>query len=134
MGIFGKFEFFTGNKILKLSVSELNKVHDFFFDWEGVVVDSRGRSGGLVLWWKKGVIINIFFFFLYYIDFFLDFGRAGLLWRFTGIYGWPEASMKRFTGDLFRDFGGYFFLPWFCMGDFNEILFNDEKSGGIVRN
>lgn len=24
-------------------------------------------------------------------------------------------------------------LPWICMGDFNEILFTDEKRGGQVR-
>lgn len=44
--------------------------------------------------------------------------------RFTGFYGKPDQSMRKFTWDLLGRLGP--------MYDFDEVLSNDEKSVGLV--
>ena len=50
-------------------------------------------------------------------------------WRFTGIYGEPKMEKKEETWRLLRNLHHQEKLPWVCMGDFNEILYNFEKQG-----
>ncbi|XP_073152537.1 uncharacterized protein [Henckelia pumila] len=59
-----------------------------------------------------------------------------LQWRFTGFYGNPEASFHSSSWELLRRIYGIHELqqlPWLVGGDFNEILFESEKMGGLVR-
>lgn len=54
------------------------------------------------------------------------------VWRFTGLYGEPSSDKKDITWKalrVLRHKPG----PWLCMGDFNEILFQHEKQGGVAR-
>jgi hypothetical protein len=53
----------------------------------------------------------------------------GSRWRFTGIYGESKTSEKDNTWKLLRTLSAQSNLPWLCMGDFNEILFDYEKEG-----
>ncbi|XP_073302892.1 uncharacterized protein [Primulina huaijiensis] len=58
------------------------------------------------------------------------------LWRFTGFYGNPETSRMHFSWDLLRRLNcmrEFSRLPWLVGGDFNEICFDREKSGGNPR-
>lgn len=55
---------------------------------------------------------------------------SGILWRFTGFYGEPDASRQKRTWDLLRRLGAQSGRDWMCMGDFNEILLHREKEGG----
>lgn len=54
-------------------------------------------------------------------------------WRFTCFYDFSEASKKKDSWDLIRNLCGINNLRWVLGGDFNEILWNFEKSGGINR-
>lgn len=58
---------------------------------------------------------------------------AGLLWRCTGFYGIADQSQRWRTWNLLRHLAGQRQLPRIVGGDCNEILSNDEKSGGIDR-
>ena len=49
------------------------------------------------------------------------------LWRLTGMYGHLEQELKMETWRLMRHLHARAFLPWVCLGDFNEILSSDEK-------
>jgi hypothetical protein len=57
----------------------------------------------------------------------------GFKWRLTGIYGEPRQDMREETWKLLRTLHHQANLPWLCVGDFNEIMFNYEKQGGVPR-
>ena len=48
-------------------------------------------------------------------------------WHFTGMYGWPENTIKLKTYELLRDLATHYDLPWLIWGGLNEILYNFEK-------
>lgn len=50
-----------------------------------------------------------------------------------GIYGQPDASLRMNTWDLIRRLYNFDDTPWVIGGDFNEILWDEEKSGGSYR-
>jgi hypothetical protein len=96
------------------------------------VVDCKGRSGGLALFWRKGVDVRVRWKGRYHID--VDVVESnGVKWRFTRIYGESKAGEKENTWRLLRTLQGQSDLPWLCIGDFNEILFAHEKEGGPAR-
>ena len=57
----------------------------------------------------------------------------GLSWRFIGFYGYPETHLKEESWKLLSYLNSQFNLPWFCCGDFNEILSMTKKTGGVQR-
>jgi hypothetical protein len=97
-----------------------------------VAVDCKGRSGGLALFWRRGVEVSLWWKGRYHID--VDVvEKNGSKWRFNGIYGESKSGEKEKTWKLLRTLEGQSKLPWLCMGDFNEILFDHEKEGGLAR-
>ncbi|MCH90734.1 endonuclease/exonuclease/phosphatase family protein [Trifolium medium] len=48
-------------------------------------------------------------------------------WRLTGFYGYPENERRRDSWDLLRTLAQDNSLPWCVMGDFNDLLSNEEK-------
>ena len=66
-----------------------------------IVVDSKGRSGGLALFWRKGVEVHLHWKGRYHID--MDVVEDnGEKWRFTGIYGESKSGEKENTWKLLR--------------------------------
>lgn len=59
----------------------------------------------------------------------------GFVWRFTGVYGFPQTETKHRTWTLLKDLRVLDTInrPWLCPGDFNEIIFQYEKEGGCLR-
>ncbi|KAL0411165.1 UNVERIFIED_CONTAM: hypothetical protein Slati_3706200 [Sesamum latifolium] len=100
------------------------------FNMFGVHVDSKGKSGGLILLWRKDMNVILHSFSDAHIDVGVasEDGSGG--WRFTGIYGHPEASHRALTWNLFWRLSSASLCPWLCAGDFNEILNLHEKTGG----
>jgi hypothetical protein len=96
-----------------------------------VVRNCVGKGGIAVLWWT-GVDVALRNFSDNHID--MDVSEAdGFGWRFTGIYGFPQAEYKHRTWTLLKDLKAQDDLPWLCAGDFNEIMFQFEKEGGCPR-
>ncbi|KAK2658929.1 hypothetical protein Ddye_005462 [Dipteronia dyeriana] len=54
-------------------------------------------------------------------------------WCFTGFYGDPDRTQRRLTWTLLSRLAGMSYLPWVCMGDFNEICFDNEKMKGLSK-
>lgn len=104
---------------------------DLHFDdiW---VVPRETRAGGLALLWRNSIQIDVDSSSLNHINVIVNKSKEDS-WRFTGIYGMPEASWKSETWDLLRNLHRKYSLPWLCAGDFNEILLSHEKLGGALR-
>ena len=96
------------------------------------VVQSDGRSGGLLLLWKKVVVVSLRYKTKNYIDVFVGNSQQDV-WRFTGLYGEPRWQDKHLTWQCLRDLDAAINLPWLVMGDINEILYPFEKEGGNPR-
>ncbi|XP_074271387.1 uncharacterized protein LOC141595323 [Silene latifolia] len=112
----------------KLSGRELRTVRAKFEGFEGLEVDSVGRSGGLAFWWKKKVNCEFVSASVHHMDFIIHEKTGD--WRVTGFYGWPVVADRHLSWKLLRILSSQSSLPWMRIGDYNEILFADEMKGG----
>ncbi|KAG2679676.1 hypothetical protein I3760_11G061900 [Carya illinoinensis] len=71
-----------------------------------LVVDSDGRRGG---------------------------EKEGKDWQFTGFYGHPETRKRELSWEMLRQLRPKNGIAWCVGGDFNEILWHNEKVGGKRR-
>ncbi|CAN6558737.1 unnamed protein product [Malus baccata var. baccata] len=96
----------------------------------GFHVSPIGRAGGLSLWWIESMNVNILFSSAHIIDvcFCLE---DSLSWvRCTFVYGTPYRREKLDFWNLMSNYFGPTDIPWLCGGDFNEFVWDHEKSGG----
>uniref|UniRef100_A0A0A8ZR37 Uncharacterized protein n=1 Tax=Arundo donax TaxID=35708 RepID=A0A0A8ZR37_ARUDO len=56
-------------------------------------------------------------------------GDDGVEWCFTGLYGESHTGRKEETWRLLRTLNVERHTAWVCIGNFNEILCNEEKKG-----
>lgn len=88
--------------------------------------------GGIAVFWRWGINVVLRNYSDNHID--VDVVEMdGFKWRFTGIYGFPQIEDRHKTWSLLRDLHLQESLPWLCAGDFNEILFQHEKDGGVSK-
>lgn len=92
------------------------------------VVDRVGRSGGIALLWNASCVVNLLSYVTNYIDTEVELADQRR-WRITGFYGYPKSSHRRASWDLLRLLSTSFYLPWVCIGDFNDLLVANEKRG-----
>ncbi|XXG65408.1 hypothetical protein AAC387_Pa05g3117 [Persea americana] len=95
-------------------------------------VPSIGRSGGLALCWKEGINLEIQNYSSHHIDSYV-WHIEGKVWRLTGFYGRPEDYKRWESWALLDHLNGLAQLSWFCCGDFNEIMSQEEKRGSLER-
>jgi endonuclease/exonuclease/phosphatase family metal-dependent hydrolase len=50
-------------------------------------------------------------------------------WRLTCYYGYPERERRRQAWDLLRELRDMSDLPWCVIGDFNDLLSQEDKRG-----
>lgn len=53
----------------------------------------------------------------------------GTSWRMTCYYGYPEMINRKKSWDLIRHLAGISQIPWVILGDFNDLLCNEDKLG-----
>lgn len=117
--------FISESKIneVKAQIVKLNLGYDCCF-----CVESVGRSGGLLLLWHSNIALDITSFSKGHIDMIIDDSRGR--WWFTGFYGSPHVEERLNSWNLLSRLKSLFNLPRIVGGDFNEILYEEEKSGG----
>lgn len=93
------------------------------------VVDVVGRSGGLALFWKYDGEFRLSSFSRNHIDVVVSTTDREK-WRLTGFYGEPNRRLRRNTWDLLRVLNQQSNLPWYVIGDMNNILSHEDKRGG----
>lgn len=96
----------------------------------GLVVPSRGRSGGLALLWSSDMNLEIKSCSNYHIDAIITELKNGFTWRYIGFYRHPDSHLREESWKLISFPNSQYCLPWFCCGDFNEIFSMNEKVGG----
>lgn len=101
---------------------------DFEHRW---VVPKEVRGGGLVMFWK--VLINLIVedSCKYFIDAFIDKNIENA-WRLTGFYRESETARRSEAWNKLRTLNTHPDIPWLCVGDFNEIIRQDEKVCGAI--
>jgi exonuclease III len=103
-------------------------------EFEGMfVVDVVGRSGGLALFWKERNVVKIQNYTRKHISAVVHFPDRSKSWRLTGFYGNPDWTKRYESWTLLRHLKLYEPDAWLCIGDFNEIIDQNEKWGGVFR-
>ncbi|XP_065624064.1 uncharacterized protein LOC136065183 [Quercus suber] len=65
----------------------------------------------------------------YFIDAWID-KNSDHQWRFTGFYGEPDTARRHEAWSELRHLNHHPTAPWICIGDFNELVSQEEKLGG----
>uniref|UniRef100_A0A803QCP7 Reverse transcriptase n=1 Tax=Cannabis sativa TaxID=3483 RepID=A0A803QCP7_CANSA len=92
------------------------------------VVEARGKSGGVSLFWSMDVETQVLSFSPFHIDSFIRM-EEGQWWRFTGFYGDPDPTQRIHSCKLLKRLSCMYLGTWAVGGDFNEILSQKEKMG-----
>ncbi|XWS23326.1 hypothetical protein CRYUN_Cryun28dG0003100 [Craigia yunnanensis] len=98
-----------------------------------VGVNFEGSRGGLAMFWREDVVLNMFSFSNHHMDMEVESGLGTDKRRITRIYGEPEAQNRKESWALMRRLAINNQLSWLILGDFNEILWNLEKTGRSLR-
>ena len=101
----------------------LSELGDFF----GLLVDARGRGGGLALLWDKKVDVSLISCSSHHIDVSVRWEEEKQSWRFFGIYGWADLHLKWKIGALVVDLKPRSCLPWLIRDDLNEMFYHCEN-------
>ncbi|XP_075675171.1 uncharacterized protein LOC142644440 [Castanea sativa] len=125
-----KIVFLSETKLKRAGVERIKRKVQIF---DGMIVPSDGKSGGLAMLWKKDVKLEIMGYSKNHIDAIITESSSGFKWRITGFYGHPEAHLKHESWKLLENLNGRYNLSWICFGDFNEVVSMDEKLGGVIR-
>ncbi|KAM1585182.1 hypothetical protein ACFX1Z_038078 [Malus domestica] len=97
---------------------------------DGFNVSPISRAGGLSLWWEDSLEVQIVFSSKHIIDAKVREVGAVRWMRVTSVYGTPYCGEKATFWNWMNSFFQPIDIPWLCGGDFNEFLWESEKSGG----
>ncbi|XP_074315649.1 uncharacterized protein LOC141651854 [Silene latifolia] len=117
----------------KLSGEEMRRVVGRLGDFKGVSGDSIGRKAGVAIIWRSGAEVRLISSSAHHVDVEVRGLFSEDTWRLTGFYGWADNEEKDLSWQLLRDLRGLSTLPWLIIGDFNQILYDHEKKGGVPR-
>jgi hypothetical protein len=101
------------------------------FGYEGLfTVDPLGKSGGLALFWKNSRELQIQNFSSRHINATVSLTGSVFSWTLNYFYGHPKQGQRESSWQLLAFLSSLSNQAWICIGDFNEIIDNSEKSGG----
>ncbi|XP_074350532.1 uncharacterized protein LOC141689907 [Apium graveolens] len=94
-------------------------------------LDLVGR--GLMVMWKDNIEVTYLTTSSNHFSCFLRLENQPRAWQFCGFYGEPKVANRHYTWDLLLKLKSVATGPWMAMGDFNEILSQEDKEGGGVK-
>ena len=95
-------------------------------------VSSRGRSGGLGIFWNDSIKVEVLGYSEYHIDVLVK-ELVPVQTRITFVYGEAQTQEIYKTWDMMRGIAYTSNHPWVVVGDFNEVLHGHEHNGVCVR-
>ncbi|MCH80906.1 replication protein A 70 kDa dna-binding subunit, partial [Trifolium medium] len=95
-------------------------------------VDREGRGGGVALLWRSSLCCSITNYSSNHINAEIADATRGM-WRLTCFYGYPGGSRRRESWNFIRSLSRNSLLSWCIIGDFNDILSENEKKGRAER-
>ncbi|XP_035547368.1 uncharacterized protein LOC118348906 [Juglans regia] len=98
-----------------------------------LVVEPIGKKGGLALFWGRGIDLEIIHYSQWHISSIIRGEGGKNKWIFTGFYGHPDASKRNLSWELLASLSPKTDEAWCIGGDFNELLRQEEKKGGKLR-
>jgi hypothetical protein len=84
------------------------------------------------MFWNNETNIEILSYSQYHIDVRV-MERGSEPWRLTCVYGEAQVAKCFKTRDMLKFIKSANPLPWMCIGDFNEVLFQHEHEGAAER-
>jgi hypothetical protein len=90
-----------------------------------------GSKGGLLLAWRNGVDLECFVTNANTISTWCYSDRGHTPWMLSCVYGSPYSHNRTKFWDNLMEVGTNFSGAWLCLSDFNMILGQSEKSGGL---
>ncbi|XP_060969593.1 uncharacterized protein LOC133036849 [Cannabis sativa] len=117
----------------KLVCNEVTRFRQALHFPNGLEVPRVELSGGLFLLWKDNVDVNLLNYNINIFDCYMKCDN-GPSWHFSAFYGASETHNRIHTWKLLercKDVAPL--MPWLVIGDFNEILSNENKHGGALR-
>ena len=115
-----------------IDVGKLERIQNICGFVNGVCLSSNGRAGGMGFWWRGINVVPSTYSNHHFIADVLDNNNVPV-WRAVGIYGWPERENKHKTWEMMGRIKAMSRVPCIMFGDFNEILCQAEKEGGVPR-
>lgn len=86
------------------------------------------REGGLATMWKRNVDCHVGDASSNFIDIYIK-ERSIISWRLTCFYGFPERTRRHESWNLLRSLVKNDNVPWCIFGDFNDMMFAQDKEG-----
>ena len=117
----------------KLDLDWMVKVQDRCKFKHGLMIPSRGKSGGLALYWKEGIKVDVQTYFPTHIDALVDGGAKIGWWHLIGFYDDPNTVKRPESWAKLRYLRGTSSLLWLVIGYFNELIGLSKKEGGSLR-
>uniref|UniRef100_A0A2N9H629 Reverse transcriptase domain-containing protein n=1 Tax=Fagus sylvatica TaxID=28930 RepID=A0A2N9H629_FAGSY len=96
------------------------------------VISSNGSAGGLCMMWSDSVKVNVIEFDDHIIAIEIIDGVCD--WVLVGFYGPPYAVKRKGVWENLSAFLESVKGPWVCFGDFNVVINDEEKQGGVKGN
>ncbi|KAK5833744.1 hypothetical protein PVK06_017598 [Gossypium arboreum] len=112
----------------KMSDNEFRRVQNICRLQNGLVVNSEGWSGGLVLMWRDGTNVSIQSYSKHQIDSIVNLENNKKM-RVTGFYGHANPNLRSSLWDILHRVRDLVRENWVVGGDFNTILNEAEKKG-----
>ncbi|KAK4260172.1 hypothetical protein QN277_003322 [Acacia crassicarpa] len=94
------------------------------------IVDPIGKSGGLALWWSDVITVNIMFSYVNIIHASVMSDAVSTPSYITCIYGPTDEGDRMLCWQEVQRISNNISTSWLCLGDFNDILSQEEKCVG----
>ncbi|XP_042944707.1 uncharacterized protein LOC122278595 [Carya illinoinensis] len=97
------------------------------------VAEPVGKKGGLIMWWDQNVTAEVANYSHRHISLWIYDEKGQDKWLLTGYYGEPDGRKRSDSWKFFTLLKPERNIGWGVIGDFNELVSQDEKVGGRQR-